>query len=45
VTIFFVDYDKGRGMYRLTVNEPDYFVNEYWFDAYEDKEVFKDNTK
>ena len=38
---FFVDYDKSRGMYRFTVNKPDYYVAEFWFDAYEEKELLK----
>ena len=35
---FTVDYDKGRGMYRVSVFEDNHFQNEYWFDAYEEKE-------
>ena len=34
-----VDYDKSRGMYRVSYFEDGNFVDEYWFDAYEDKEV------
>ena len=36
---FFVGYYKSKGVYRFTVNEPDYYVGAFWFDAYEDKEV------
>ena len=36
---FIVDYDKSRGMYRVSYFEEDHFVDECWFDAYEDKEV------
>lgn len=36
---FFVDYDKDRGMYRVSVFSDNHFEDEYWFDAYEDKEV------
>ena len=36
---FIVDYDKSRGMYRVSYFEDDHFVDECWFDAYEDKEV------
>lgn len=34
-----VDYDKSRGMYRVSHFEDNHFVDEHWFDAYEDKEV------
>lgn len=34
-----VDYDKGRGMYRVSYFQDNHFVDEYWFDAYEEKEV------
>lgn len=34
-----VDYDKSRGMYRVSYFEDNHFVYEHWFDAYEDKEV------
>lgn len=34
-----VDYDKSRGMYRVSYFQDNHFVDEYWFDAYEDKEV------
>ena len=36
---FVVDYDKDRGMYRVSVFEDCHYKDEYWFDAYEDKEV------
>lgn len=38
---FVVDYDKSRGMYRVSVFEDGHFKDEYWFDAYEDKEIRK----
>lgn len=34
-----VDYDKERGMYRVSYFEDCHFVDEYWFDAYEEREV------
>ena len=40
---FIVDYDKNRGMYRVSVNDSDYYINEFWFDAYEEKEVLGTN--
>lgn len=36
---FQVDYDKERGMYRVSVFEDGHFWDEHWFDAYEEKEV------
>jgi hypothetical protein len=36
---FVVDYDKDRGMYRVSVFEDCHYKDEYWFDAYEEKEV------
>ena len=36
---FIVDYDKDRRMYRVSVFEDNHYQDEYWFDAYEDKEV------
>lgn len=36
---FIVDYDKDRGMYRVSVFEDYHFQDEYWFDAYEEKEL------
>lgn len=36
---FVVDYDKDRGMYRVSVFEDSHFQDEYWFDAYEEKEL------
>ena len=36
---FDVDYDKGRGMYRVTIFKDGHFWDEVWFDAYEEKEV------
>ena len=36
-----VDYDRDRGMYRVSYFEDCHFVDECWFDAYEEKEVPK----
>ncbi len=36
---FVVHYDPMRGMYRVTVFNDGHFWDEYWFDAYEDKEL------
>ena len=36
---FVVDYDKSRGMYRVTIFQDNHFKDECWFDAYEEKEV------
>ena len=36
---FVVHYDPMRGMYRVTVFNDGHFLDEYWFDAYEEKEV------
>lgn len=35
---FVVDYDKSRGMYRVTIFKDGHFCDEVWFDAYEEKE-------
>lgn len=34
-----VDYDRERGMYRVSHSADDIWYEEHWFDAYEDKEV------
>lgn len=34
-----VDYDRSRGMYRVSYFQDNHFVDEHWFDAYEEKEV------
>lgn len=34
-----VDYDRDRGMYRVSYFEDCHFVDEHWFDAYEEKEL------
>lgn len=39
-----VDYDKSRGMYRVSYFQDNHFVDECWFDAYEDKEVSECTT-
>lgn len=36
-----VDYDKERGMYRVSYFEDNHFVDECIFDAYEEKETRK----
>ena len=36
---FVVHYDPMKGMYRVTVFNDGHFWDEYWFDAYEDKEI------
>ena len=34
-----VDYDRSRGMYRVSYFQDNHFVDEHWFDAFEDKKV------
>jgi hypothetical protein len=36
---FVVHYDPMSGMYRVIVFNDGHFWDEYWFDAYEDKEL------
>lgn len=36
---WFVDYDRERGMYRVSYFEDNHFRDEFWFDCYEEKEV------
>jgi hypothetical protein len=36
---FVVDYDKERGMYRVSYFQDNHFQDEFWFDEYEEKEV------
>ena len=36
---FNVNYDRERGMYRVSVFEDGHYKDEYWFDAYEEKEL------
>lgn len=31
-----VDYDRSRGMYRVSYFQDNHFKNECWFDAYEE---------
>lgn len=33
-----VDYDRERGMYRVSYFEDNHFVDEHWFDCYEERE-------
>lgn len=34
-----VDYDRERGVYRVSYFEDNHFKDGHWFDAYEDKEL------
>lgn len=34
-----IDYDRERGMYRVSYFEDYHFKDEYWFDCFEEKEV------
>lgn len=34
-----VDYDRGRGMYRVSYFEDNHFKDEHWFDCFEEKEL------
>ena len=34
-----VDYNKSGKMYRVTIYEDGHYKDEYWFDAYEEKEI------
>ena len=36
---FVVDYDRGRGMYRVSVFKDNHFQDEYWFDCYGEREL------
>lgn len=36
-----VDYDRERGMYRVSYFEDYHFKDEYWFDCFEEKELDK----
>lgn len=36
---FIVDYDKTRGMYRVSIFEDGHYLDEFWFDAFEETEV------
>lgn len=36
---FQVDYDPERGMYRVSIFTDNHWHDEFWFDAYEDKEI------
>lgn len=37
-----VDYDRERGMYRVSYFEDYHFKDEYWFDCFEEKELSSD---
>ena len=34
-----VDYDRERGMYRVSYFEDNHFKDEHWFDCFEDEEL------
>ena len=34
-----VDYDRERGMYRVSYFEDNHFKDEHWFDCYEEREL------
>ena len=36
---FVVDYDKERGMYRVSVFDDGHFWDEFWFNEYKEKNV------
>lgn len=36
---FIVDYDRSRGMYRVSVFANYHWQDELWFDAYDEKEL------
>ena len=36
---FQVDYDPERGMYRVSIFTDNHWHDEFWFDAYGDKEI------
>ena len=38
---WFVDYDRERGMYRVSYFQDNHFIDEHWFDAYEEKKLDK----
>ena len=40
---FIVDYDKERSMYRVSHFEDCHFQDEFWFDAYEERELPETN--
>lgn len=34
-----VDYDRERGMYRVSYFQDYMYIDEHWFDAYEEREL------
>lgn len=34
-----VDYDRERGMYRVSYFEDGHYKDEYWFDCFEEREI------
>ena len=41
---WFVDYDRERGMYRVSYFEDNHFKDECWFDCYEERELGSDEV-
>lgn len=37
-----VDYDKDRGMYRVSIFDDDHFWDEFWFEEYKEKSLSKE---
>ena len=42
---FIIDYDKERGMYRVSVFNDGHFQDEYWFEGYEKRTILKEKLK
>lgn len=42
---FIIDYDKEKGMYRVSFFENGHWQDEIWFDAYENNELKVNLTK
>lgn len=40
---FIIDYDTRRDMYRVSYFVDNHFKDEFWFDAYTDKELKGEN--
>ena len=34
-----VDYDRSRGMYRVSYFQDDHYIDECWFDCYVEREL------
>lgn len=39
-----VDYDRERGMYRVSYFEENHFKDEHWFDCFEERELSSDEV-